>query len=499
MNDPLSPDAALGRLDIDETMAELDRLDVAEDGLAKFVELAWPQVEPGRFMSNWHVELICEHLEAVHRCEIRDLLIEIPPGCMKSLTVAVFYPAWVWSRDPGHKFIFATYAQDLSDRDAKRHRDLIASPWYQARWGAACSIGGDQVQQVRFFENAQKGFRFSTSVGGIATGRHADTLVFDDPNKAQDADAGSSEARERFDKSHTFWSRTMATRQANPDTTRRIVIAQRLHDDDVPGRLRAEGYECLTLPMRYDPKIVSVPLPSKSDPREEPGELLWPDRFREEGVALLERRLGPIAAAAQLQQTPVPDSGALFKMEHFRFWKRLPDLASATVIASWDCTFKGSDDSDFVVGQVWARVGADFYLLDQVRGRWTFTETCKALKALAAKWPDAVAKLVEDKANGSAVIDVMKRSVSGLLPVEPQGGKEARANAVSPLYAAGNVYIPDPSNHGCEWVSDYMTEHVRFPRGANDDQVDCATQALSYLYGSGSSMADWLAAADAGW
>ena len=479
-----------GEPDLRRELIDLDRVDVAQGGLRKFVELAWSQVEPGRYLSNWHVALICEHLEAVHRCEIRNLLIEIPPGCMKSLLVAVFFPAWVWTTDPGHKFIFATYAQDLSDRDAKRHRDLVASPWFQERWGNTCSIGADQVQQVRNFETSAKGFRFSTSVGGIATGRHGDTLVFDDPNKAQDAFNGSVAASDAFEKSETFWTRGMSTRRANPETTRNIVIAQRLHDADVPSRLRKAGYERLTLPMRYDPKIVSVP--RGQDPRSTPGDLLWPERFPEAEVTKIATSLGPIHASAQFQQDPVPDSGAMFTLDGFRFWTRMPPLEECTIIQSWDCTFKGGSGKDYVVGQVWARWRSSFYLLDQVRGQWSFTETCVALRAMTAKWPQAIGKLVEDKANGPAVMDSLRSTVSGLIPVEPLGGKEPRAHAVLPLYAAGNVFIPDPER--AEWVQDYLQEHLRFPRGANDDQVDCGTQAVNYLHQQVAGMADWLAA-----
>lgn len=470
-----------GDSEAEKELAKLDRFEVERFGLRRFVELAWHQVEPGRYLSNWHIDVVCEHLEAVHRCEIRNLLINEPPGCMKSLIVAVFFPAWVWSRDPGHKFIFSTYAQELSDRDAKRHRDLVASPWFQARWGDRCTIGSDQVQQVRNFETSAKGFRFSTSIGGIATGRHADTLVFDDPNKAQDAFVGASEATARFDRAHTYWTRAMSTRRANPETTRQVVIAQRLHDADVPGRLKDEGYELLCLPMRYEPAIVSIPLGREKDPRTVDGELLWPERFPESDVAQLERNLGPLHSAAQLQQTPAPESGALFKLDEIRYYDAVPEMRGVQVVQSWDCAFKGTADSDYVVGQVWARVGPNFFLLDQVRGQWTFTETVRQVESLSAKWPRAITKLIEDKANGPAIIDTLQLRLPGVTPVNPEGGKIARANAVSPLFRSGNVYIPSPKL--ADFVSDFERELVRFPRAAHDDQVDAMTQALIHLSG----------------
>lgn len=149
------------------------------------------------------------------------------------------------------------------------------------------------------------------------------------------------------------------------------------------------------------------------------------------------------------------------------------------LIASWDMAFKDKKSSDYVVGQVWLRRGANVYLLDQVRGRWSFTETCNKVRELAARWPQAIAKYVEDKANGTAVMDHLKSTVHGLIPVEPAGGKVARANAVSPLVEAGNVHLPTPEL--APWVGDFIEEAAQFPTGAHDDQVDAMTQALNQL------------------
>ena len=140
--------------------------------------------------------------------------------------------------------------------------------------------------------------------------------------------------------------------------------------------------------------------------------------------------------------------------------------------------FKGTDSSDFVVGQVWQQVGAQAFLLDQVRGRWDFAETCEQVRALSAKWPQAAAKLVEDKANGPAVISALGRAIPGLVAVNPQGGKESRANAVTPLIEAGNVWLPT----GAPWVSDLIEECAGFPNAAHDDQVDTLTQALARMF-----------------
>lgn len=168
--------------------------------------------------------------------------------------------------------------------------------------------------------------------------------------------------------------------------------------------------------------------------------------------------------------------GLVFKREWFQRYQRLPrDLP--VWCASWDCSFKSAKDSSYVVGQVWAAKGATYYLVDQVRGRMSFRETCKAMIELSQRWPKATTKLVENKANGPGVVSMLEEFVDGLILVDPEGGKEARANAISALVEAGNVHLPADA----VWVDDYIEEHVAFPEAPNDDQVDATSQALLRL------------------
>jgi predicted phage terminase large subunit-like protein len=149
------------------------------------------------------------------------------------------------------------------------------------------------------------------------------------------------------------------------------------------------------------------------------------------------------------------------------------------VIQSWDMTFKNTDGTDFVVGQVWGRAGATAHLLDQVRARMDFPQTCVAVEELSRKWPQATLKLIEDKANGPAVISQLRKTVPGMVPVNPEGNKQARANAVTPYVEAGNVCLPLPAR--APWINGYLEEHAAFPTGSHDDQVDATTQALARL------------------
>jgi predicted phage terminase large subunit-like protein len=233
----------------------------------------------------------------------------------------------------------------------------------------------------------------------------------------------------------------------------------------------------LKLPAEYEENqhVTSI---GWKDPRTEPDELLWPERFGREEINTLKRSLGSYAAAGQLQQRPSPAEGGILKRQWWKFFREAPPKFSE-VIQSWDCSFKDTRTSDFVVGQVWGRNGADKYLLDQVRRRMDCPATIQAVRRLSEKWPQSGEKLIEDKANGSAVVAMLKHKIPGLIAVTPEGGKDVRAQAVSPQIESGNVYLPDPAI--APWVRDFIEECAAFPNGAYDDQVDAMSQALVRL------------------
>lgn len=458
--------------------------------LYDFVSMAWEHVEPSAFVGNWHIEELCNHLEAVSRCEILRLVINIPPGTSKSSVVGVFWPVWEWIRNPVTRFMFASFDQSLVCRDADKMIKLLTSPWFIARWGVLLERGNLASSD---FSNVAGGWRFSTSPGGKATGRHAHIQVADDPIKPKDAAGGSTMRKTALRAVSEWWSSTMATRAADLATLRRIVLMQRLDVDDLAGECIAEGYELLRLPMRYEADNPCV-TDWGGDQRTTEGELLFPERFPETAVTTLERELGPDVAAAQLQQRPNRKGGSVFRFG-WRYWSHdgrdgsivLP--GAGLQMQSWDCTFKDAATSDFVCGQVWMASARRYFLLDQLCERWDLPATIAAIEALSKKWPKAFDKLIEDKANGSAVEQTLRHTLRGLTLCEPLGGKEARANAVAPLFAAELVYIPHPSI--APWVVAYRTQLENFPFAVNDDMVDSTSQALLRLdkYGDSFSAA----------
>lgn len=394
-----------------------------------------------------------------------------------STSVSVMFPAWLWLRNAALRMLYSSYAQSLSTRDSVATRRLIDSPWYQGNWGYKFQIAVDQNEKTRF-ENDKKGYRLATSVGGSNTGEGGDLIVCDDPHNVQEVESEivrTSAIR--------WWNEVMSTRGNNPATVCRIIIMQRSHEEDLAGDvLNKGGFTHLNLPMEFESKFSKASPILWTDPRQDAGALLWPDRYTPEEVAAQKKRMGSYAYAAQYQQRPAPLEGGMFKRADWRFYKTDPALMLKDAedrCWSWDCAFKDLSTSDFVAGQAWMRKGANFYLLHQIRDRMSFSATKAAIKSGAAKFAEIGYKLVEDKANGTAVIDDLKSTVGGLVAIEPEGGKEARASVVEPYQEAGNIWLPDPSI--APWVEDYIEEFRVFPNGAYDDQVDATSQAIVWM------------------
>ncbi|MDD5486883.1 MAG: phage terminase large subunit, partial [Dehalococcoidales bacterium] len=291
--------------------------------------------------------------------------------------------------------------------------------------------------------------------------------IIDDPVKNQE-EADSETMRNKV---WEWYLTVLRTRLAPGGAI--ILVMTRWHEDDLAGRLLeemkngGEQWEVISLPAEAEENDALG---------REPGEWLWPERFSPEEYQAIKKTLGSRHWNALYQQRPSPAEGSLIKREWWKFYKQPPAFFSH-VIQSWDCTFKDKETADFVVGQVWGKSGANMYLLDMVRARMDLPTTITAIRTLSDKWPNAFVKLIEDKANGPAVIQMLRNTVGGLIAVNPMGGKVARVNAVSPAIEAGNVYLPEDA----PWVHDFIEECAAFPNGKYDDAVDSMSQSLSKL------------------
>lgn len=439
------------------------------------------------YQMNWHHQLLCEYLDRLAQKEIRRLMVFMPPRHGKSELVSRKFPAFLLGNKPDTSIISCSYAFDLASRMNRDVQRLIDSPEYEQLFPNSRLFGknirstarGSYLRNSDIFEIVNhRGVYRSAGVGGGITGMGGEYIIIDDPVKNRE-EADSATYREKV---YNWYTSTLYTRLEKDGCI--LLTLTRWHEDDLAGKLLkasedgADQWTILELPA-----ICEEPIKSYDIRRE--GEALWKWKYDESALSKMKATVGSRDWAALYQQHPTPGEGGTFKREWWNYYKVLPS-GLYDYVQSWDCTFKDAQSSDYVVGQVWARKGSSRYLLDQVRGRMSFTETIRAVRSLSAKWPQAVRKLIEDKANGTAVIDVLRKELPGLVPVEPEGGKIVRANAVTAVVEAGNVFLPDPSI--APWVHDFVEEHALFPNGSNDDQVDAQSQANTYYNSSSFSM-----------
>ena len=423
---------------------------------------------------GWHIDAICQHLQAITEGRLKKLVINIGPGHAKSLISSVLWPAWEWLRKPGIRYLCGSYALELALRDNLRSRDLIQSDWYRKTFSPSWTLKGDQNVKG-YYRNSAKGERLAISPGKSATGFRGNRIILDDPLSQLDAD--NAVAKEEF---RRWYRSTLTTRVNDPRDVVVICIMQRLAEDDPTAfLLEMGGFDHLCLPERYISESHCSTSIGWSDPRTEDGELLFPELFTEEVVQQLQRQLGSDVFSAQSLQSPVPPGGKIFKNHWWRWYDQVPGDFDY-ILQSWDMAFKELESSSYVVGQVWGVKGADVYLLDQVRAHLAFPETCDAVVALSEKWPSTSLILIEDKANGPAIIASLRHKLAGIVPVTPFGSKASRAKAVTPFCESGNVWLPN--QHICDWIMDFVARVGSFPKIAHDDEVDAMSQALSRIF-----------------
>jgi predicted phage terminase large subunit-like protein len=555
-------------LDIEKQLMELDRAD-CEESLYKFLKNAWRYVDSSDFTDGWPIEAVAEHLQAVADGQLRRLIINIPPRCAKSSLTSVAFPAWTWAQPnkthtagPGVQFLHASYAQQLSLRDSVKCRRLIESSWYQTMWGDRFKLTGDQNTKTRF-DNDKGGSRLSTSVGSALTGEGGSIIVVDDPNAAQEA---FSEAT--IHATIEWWDSALSTRLNDPKQGAFVVIQQRLSEEDLTGHILSKDvgeWTHLCLPMRYewqrhshtvlgidqndeeivwqDPRgldedgepLVEVTedgerIPAYPEAEVElearEGALLWPERFGEQEVGMLERQLGPWAAAGQLQQRPEPKGGGIIKREWWQSWESPIYPNMDFIIACLDTAYTTKTENDPSALTIWGVFSSDVTtqaptmagmrdgnLVNYAR---SYTETNPRVMLMYA-WQgrhelhDLVTKvatscrqmqvdtlLIENKAAGHSVAQEIRRMYGfekfSVQMFDPKSqDKLARLYSVQHLFAEGLVFAPIK-----QWADMVINQVGQFPKGKHDDLVDTVSMAMRHLRDTGLVLrpSEWSAEAE---
>ncbi len=489
------------------TLSEIN-VALARQSLAEFTTYTMPE-----YKMNWHHRLMCEYLDKFVRLEIPRLMIFAPPRSGKSELVSRRLPAYILGRNPDAPIITASYGADLARRMNRDVQRIIDDSAYQRVFpetrlsgkNIRTVAGGSWLRNSDEFEVVEySGYYRGAGVGGAITGMGMLYGIIDDPVKNRQ-DASSATIRQGL---WDWYVSTFRTRLAPGGGI--LITVTTWHEDGLEARLlnlaesspKADQWTVLRLPAIAEDPVAPYDI-------RQPGEALWPSRYSRDELDATRITLGSYEWNALYQQRPSPDSGGILKRHWWRYWKprgvNLPPVAvrvpeekrpdgtildaymlemeavdlPATfeeMLQSWDMAFKATDSSDYVAGQVWGRVGTSKYMLDYYKERADINASIKAVSAFTDKWPRAYTKLIEDKANGPAVIQSLQGKVDGLIAVNPEGGKESRAHAASPSIESGNVYLPHPALY--PWVNDFVTNCAAFPNGSHDDDVDAFTQAM---------------------
>jgi predicted phage terminase large subunit-like protein len=453
--------------------------------LAHFIRDHWSSVDPAPYKHGKHIDCICEHLEAVSRSEIRRLVINVPPGHMKSITVSVMWPAWDWMTHPEHQWLFASYAQTLSNRDSMKCNTVIKDPLYQQDMAELHeAFGLTQDTQVKF-SNTYNGYRIAASSEGMLTGEGArDYLVIDDPHNVVQGES------EKIREGVVRWFRTsFLTRARDPEVTRIVIIMQRVHERDVAGVALSEelGFEHLCLPARYEGHDrINTSLVNWGDWRTEDKEPLWPEHYSEQSLKELEKGMGAYAVAGQLQQRPAPREGGIYNVTKLTIIDIIDRRKVKRAVRYWDKAATAGGGCD-TAGVLMCELDDGRVFIDDVTyGQWGSDEREARMKETAAQdmrtFPPRGALQVMEQEPGSGGKDSAVWGARNLRGFRVRvdkvtGSKEDRAEPFSGQVNVGNVML-----RRAAWNDKLKTQLEMFPNASGKDIADACSGAFNHLF-----------------
>lgn len=439
-----------------------------------FIQNTFCELNPQTpFQHNWHIEVIAAELEKCRRGETKRLIINVPPRSLKSHGASVAFPAFLLGHSPSAQIIAVSYAQDLANKHALDSRTIMGSDWYQELFSTRLS---SLRQAVHDFMTSQQGFRLSTSVGGVLTGRGADYIIIDDPLKPEEAlsETQRTAVNDWFD--HTLYSR-----QNDKQNSCIILIMQRLHEDDLVGHvLGLEPWKVIRFPAiaeEDEAHEIWTPYGVRRFNRKA-GDALHPEREPLPVLEHIREALGEYNFAGQYQQAPAPLGGGMVKIACFQTYA--PADLPATfefVFQSWDTANKPTELSDFSVCTTWGVKEKHLYLLNVFRKRVRYPELKRAVREQAQAFR-AATSLIEDKASGTQLIqDLTNDGMHEVKDYQPTMDKITRMHTVTSTIENGFVHLPEKA----PWLAEYLHELGTFPRGKFDDQADSTSQALDWF------------------
>ena len=459
-----------------EEYEKLLKLEGAYQNFKEFVALTKPDYD-----FNWHHDILINLLESLAHTQNRRVMVFMPPRFGKSELVSRRFPAWLLGRKPDTRIMGCSYSAGLATMFSRDVQRIIESKEYFDIFPDSIIPNSEQSKDHpanskykrtnTYFEMIDhKGYLLSVGVGGSITGLGCDLLVIDDPVKNEE-EALSETYQEKIFGWYNSTAYTRLEKGAN------VIICQtRWHKQDLSGKLIDEmqfggdKWEIITLPAIATEKRESYDIRKEGDP-------LWPNKFDKDRMDAIKKQVGGRVWSALYQQNPVIEGGNIIKEDWLQYYTTLPfdihNWRESYIVQSWDLTFKDTGRS-WVVGVTIAKKGANYYLLDMFRRKADFVQTKAAIKSMAEKYPNCKAILIEEKANGAAILAELKKEVSHMIPIQATVSKDERLHAVSPVFEAGNFHLP--LNHPMN--KDIIEELTSFPNGGSDDIVDAISQAI---------------------
>lgn len=440
-----------------------------------FLRRAFAELHPGQeFVPNWHIDAMCETLQAVYEGRITRLVITIPPRSLKSVCASIAFPAWALCRDPAMKIMTVSYGERLARDQMELFRMLMASGWYQHL--SPCTQISSLTNRASEIRTTAGGGRWAISRGGAATGFGADIIVVDDPMKADEAYSETERAN-----TIGFFENTLLSRLNDQRTGRIIVLQQRLHEADLVGHLLATGrYHHLNLPAIAETTEIHDIGFGRTHTRRI-GEALFPERVPVETLERMRTEMGNHVFEAQYQQNPIPPGGAIVHADWFsNRYDACPERrAFSRVVQSWDLGTSDQPNSDFTVGLTFGYLDRHWFLLDVFRRRMELPDVRTNIIRLQKEW-QADKVIIEDVGSSIGVLQDLRRPKGGraiYIGHTPKASKEERLRGQTPKLADGLIRLPADA----PWVSDFINELVGFPYARHDDQVDALSQFLENI------------------
>jgi len=445
---------------------------ILRQDLGTFVAKVFQTVSPGDlYLHNWHIDAIVYALLQLHAGKTRRLIVTQPPRSLKSICTSVAFPAWSLGHDPSKRFACVSYSQDLGATFARQFRTVITSDWYRALFPNVRLAKDTETESA----TTKGGGRITIPVGGSFTGRGADVIIVDDPLKA--GEAQSETARRSV---NDWYGTTLLSRLDDKERGAIALVMQRLHEDDLAGKLLREGrWRHLDLPAIAEDDE-EIPIGPGVVHRRKRGEALHPERESLARLEEIKQEMGSLTFSAQYLQRPVPLEGNLIKRSWLQFYENVPERSpGAEIVQSWDVASTTADTSDWSVCTTWLKVKRNYYLIDVWRGRLEFPHLRRKLIVLARDHtPRRI--LIEQAGPGLHLIQELKANPERGIPVpigiKPEGDKIVRMEAQCARFEAGQVYVPKEE----PWLSALLHEILAFPNARNDDQIDSISQFLNW-------------------